>query len=113
MVHHLKLATVPFNAIMDGSKTIESRLFDEKRQKIAVGDEIIFTNREDIAQTVKVKVINLHRAATFHELFTQFGPAKFGGESIKWLDEQINEFYTVADQEKYGTVGIEFYVMQP
>ena len=108
MLHHLKLATVPFNAIMDGSKTIESRLFDEKRQKIAVGDEIIFTNREDIARTVKVKVINLHRAATFHDLFMRLSPAKFGGESVAWLDSQINEFYTVADQHKNGVLGVEF-----
>ena len=39
--HQLKLATEPFNAIISGNKTIESRLYDAKRQKIQIGDRII------------------------------------------------------------------------
>lgn len=39
--HQLKLATEPFNAIISGNKTIESRLYDAKRQKIQIGDQII------------------------------------------------------------------------
>ena len=45
-IHQLQLATVPFEAITSGVKTIESRLYDEKRQTIQLGDTIIFTNRE-------------------------------------------------------------------
>lgn len=44
IIHQLKLAAEPFNAITSGNKTIESRLFDDKRQKIQLGDKIIFTN---------------------------------------------------------------------
>ena len=106
--HYLRLATEPFEAIVSGRKTIESRLFDEKRQKIAVGDEIIFTNREDTEQTATVRVTGLLREDTFHDLFTRNDPVKFGGESIEWLDGQIGEFYTEAEQRKYGVVGIEF-----
>lgn len=32
--HHLQLAAEPFEAITNGRKTIESRLYDEKRQLI-------------------------------------------------------------------------------
>ncbi|MFC2574863.1 MAG: ASCH domain-containing protein [Candidatus Saccharimonas sp.] len=39
--HQLTLATESFNAITSGNKTIESRLYDEKRQKIQIGDQII------------------------------------------------------------------------
>ena len=46
-IHQLQLATVPFDAITSGVKTIESRLYDEKRQTIQLGDTIIFTNREN------------------------------------------------------------------
>ncbi|HSW92661.1 MAG TPA: ASCH domain-containing protein [Patescibacteria group bacterium] len=106
--HCLQLATQPFEAIISGKKTIESRLFDEKRQKIMIGDEIVFTNRENIEQTVGVKVINLYHDKTFHDLFTRIGPAKFGGESVAWLDNQIREFYSEADQRKNGVLGIEF-----
>ena len=84
--HQLKLATEPFNAITSGNKTIESRLYDEKRQKIQLGDEIVFTNRDNPSQTTAVKVAGLLRYATFHDLFSHNDPQKFGGESIEWLE---------------------------
>ena len=71
ITHQLKLATEPFNAITSGNKTIESRLYDEKRQKIQLGDEIVFTNRDNPSQIATVKVVGLLRYATFQDLFTQ------------------------------------------
>ena len=59
--HNLQLATEPFNAIISGQKTIESRLYDEKRQSIQLGDKLIFTNREQPDQTVEVTVLGLLR----------------------------------------------------
>ncbi len=106
--HQLQLATIPFEAITSGAKTIESRLYDEKRQTIQIGDTIVFTNRENTNQTVSVKVIGLLRYETFYNLFSHNNPAKFGGESIEWLENQINEFYSIDDQRKDGVIGIEF-----
>jgi len=45
-IHTLKLATEPFESIKSGQKIIESRLYDEKRREIEIGDEIEFTNRD-------------------------------------------------------------------
>ena len=106
--HQLRLATEPYDAIVSGKKTIESRLYDEKRQKIQIGDQIIFTNREDPSQIATVKVIGLLRYATFHDLFSHNDPHKFGGESVEWLENQINEFYSLRDQIQDGVIGIEF-----
>ncbi len=106
--HQLQLATIPFNAITSGTKTIESRLYDEKRQTIKIGDTIIFTNRENPDQIVSVKVIGLLRYETFHDLFSRNDPAKFGGESVKWLENQINEFYSIGEQKQNGVIGLEF-----
>ena len=106
--HQLQLATIPFDAITSGAKTIESRLFDEKRQTIQFGDTIVFTNRENPDQTVSVKVVGLLRYETFQDLFTHNNPVKFGGESVEQLENQINEFYSIDDQKKNGVVGIEF-----
>lgn len=106
--HQLQLATIPFNAIMSGVKTVESRLFDEKRQKIQLGDENIFTNRENPKQQVAVRFIGLLRYQNFHDLFTHSNPAKFGGESVDWLEKQISEFYSLSDQLENGVIGIEF-----
>lgn len=106
--HQLQLATVPFDAITSGAKTIESRLYDEKRQLIQIGDTIEFTNREAPDQMITVKVIGLLRYETFHDLFSHNDPAKFGGESVEWLENQINEFYSVDQQKENGVIGIEF-----
>ena len=100
--HRLKLHSEPFAAIVSGQKTIESRLYDEKRQKIQLGDQIMFINRTNPEQTMTATVVGLLRYATFHDLL------KFGGESVEWLENQINEFYSAADQERYGVLGIEF-----
>lgn len=107
-VHKLQLANEPFTAIKDGRKTIESRLFDDKRQLIQLGDTIEFTNREAPDQKVSTRVIGLLRYSTFHDLFSHNNPSKFGGESIEWLENQINEFYSIETQQKNGVIGIEF-----
>lgn len=110
--HQLKLATEPFNAIISGNKTIESRLYDVKRQKIQIGDRIIFTNRDNSEQTVTAEVIGLLRYATFRDLFSHNNPRKFGGDNVEWLENQISEFYSIEDQKIYGVIGIEFKVCQ-
>ena len=40
MEHTMQLNPVPFAMIKSGQKTIELCLYDEKRQKIAIGDTI-------------------------------------------------------------------------
>ena len=110
--HQLKLATEPFNAIISGDKTIESRLYDAKRQKIQIGDRIIFTNRDNSEQTVTAEVVGLLRDATFRDLFSHNNPRKFGGDNVEWLENQISEFYSIEDQKIYGVIGIEFKVCQ-
>ena len=108
--HQLKLATEPFNAIISGNKTIESRLYDTKRQKIQIGDRIIFTNRDNSEQTVTAGAVGLLRYATFRDLFSHNNPRKFGGDNVEWLENQISEFYSIEDQKIYGVIGIEFKV---
>jgi len=108
--HQLKLATEPFNAIISGNKTIESRLYDAKRQKIQIGDRIIFTNRDNSEQTATAEVVGLLRYATFRDLFSHNNPRKFGGDNVEWLENQISEFYSIEDQKIYGVIGIEFKV---
>ena len=108
--HQLKLATEPFSAIISGNKTIESRLYDTKRQKIQIGDRIIFTNRDNSEQTATAEVVGLLRYATFRDLFSHNNPRKFGGDNVEWLENQISEFYSIEDQKIYGVIGIEFRV---
>ena len=60
-VHNMKLYQSPFDNISNGSKTIELRLNDEKRQKINVGDIIEFHNYNDDSKIIKTKVKALHK----------------------------------------------------
>lgn len=42
MFHYMNFVPSAFAKIADGSKTIELRLNDEKRQRINVGDTVVF-----------------------------------------------------------------------
>jgi ASC-1-like (ASCH) protein len=45
----MNLTPSPLHMIREGKKTIELRLYDEKRKAISVGDTITFLNTEDAA----------------------------------------------------------------
>ncbi len=111
MIHNFKLAAEPFNAIKSGKKTIESRLYDEKRQKIQLGDVVVFTNRVDAGQVIRTKVIGLLRYATFKDLFLHNNPSKFGGQDVGWLKKQVSQFYSLEEQKQNGVLGIEFEII--
>ena len=51
MLHQMNLHPAPFSLVESGLKTIELRLYDEKRRQIAVGDTILFTCTDDPART--------------------------------------------------------------
>jgi ASC-1-like (ASCH) protein len=110
--HKLQLTVSPFNAIISGAKTIESRLYDDKRQLIKIGDIIVFTNREMPSQTISVRVTNLLHHDTFHSLFSSNNPTKFGGTSVEQLEKQVSQFYSTDQQNQNGVVGIEFVLLQ-
>lgn len=101
----MNLSSVPFAAIKDGSKVIESRLYDAKRQDIELGDEIVFHN-DDSDDTVTTRVVGLLRYATFREMFEDNDPLKFGGPDADWLTNQIEEFYSPEKQLANGVVGV-------
>ncbi len=102
----MEVATKPFNDIASGKKAIESRLFDEKRQRIAIGDQIIFNENDKPEKNVATKVIGLLRYRTFKELFADHEPSLFGEESRDFLLTQIRQFYSDENEQKYGVVGI-------
>jgi ASC-1-like (ASCH) protein len=102
----MRLQTKPFDRIKSGEKTIEVRLYDEKRKKLQIGDVIEFT-REPGTETLKVEVIGLHNFKTFADLVNAFPENPFGGESASDLLKSIYTYYTREEEEKYGVLGIE------
>lgn len=108
MEHILKLQPKYFDYINNGTKRIELRLYDEKRQKIAIGDTIIFQKEPELETTMKVKVIGLLRYNTFEELFEDFDIEMMADKSMTKQDllSVLEEFYTPEKQKQYGVVGI-------
>ena len=106
MQYQMKLATEPFNKIASGTKLIESRLFDEKRQQLSIGDQIVFSENENPENTVTIVVKGLLRYQTFKELFADHDPSLFGEDSKDFLLAQIKSFYSDEDEQKYGVVGV-------
>lgn len=102
----MRLAPEPFEAICSGKKVIESRLFDEKRRNVALGDSILFSNTENPERTIQTQVTDLLRYSSFKELFENHDPALFGGSNPAELLQQIRKFYSEAEEEKYGVIGI-------
>lgn len=108
MEHILKLQPKYFDYIKNGTKRIELRLYDEKRQKIDIGDTIIFQKEPELETNMKVKVIGLLRYNTFEELFQDFDIEIMADKSMtkQELLNVLEEFYTPEKQKQYGVVGI-------
>lgn len=110
MTHYMKLKDKPFCAIRDGRKTIELRLYDEKRRSVQVGDRIEFTRMTDVTQKITVKVTALHLFDSFEDLYANLPLEKCGydGDSIKRASaSDMREYYPEEEQREYGVVGIE------
>ena len=113
MEHILKLQPKYFDYINNGTKRIELRLYDEKRQKINIGDTIIFQKEPELEIIMKVKVIGILRYNTFKDLFEDFDIEMLADRSMskQELLNVLEEFYTPEKQEQYGVVGIRIEII--
>jgi len=107
MIHQLRIHNKTFELIKSGNKTIEMRLYDEKRKLINVDDIIRFTNRVT-GEIIETKVIKLHLFNNFDELYNDFDKILLGYEGNEVANpDDMNIYYSKEEQEKYGVVGIE------
>ena len=108
--HVMNLTPLPMQQIRDGRKTIELRLYDEKRKLISVGDTIKFINTEDSNDTLSVTVTNLFVFASFGELYMHLPLLKCGynDENINGASpDDMDRYYSKEKQNEYGVIGIE------
>ncbi len=102
MLHQMKLLESPFRRIKDGTKTIEFRLNDEKRQKINIGDKIEFTLLPELKEKLIVEVLEIYNADTFYQFFLNLGN---NDEEAKEHTEGMYTIYSKEEEEKYGAWG--------
>ena len=108
MLHQMKLKSEPFCKIKSGTKTIELRLNDEKRQQVQVGDFIEFSQIDDSSQRLTVRVTALHHFNSFAELYAALPKEKLGYAPNEMPDpNHMDAYYPRDKQEKYGVLGIE------
>ena len=106
MTHLMNLHNNPFVKIKAGTKTVEMRLYDERRQTICVGDNILFTNIISGEQLL-VEVISLHVFVNFEQLYAKFDKVAIGYDSSEVADyKDMNQYYTDEQIARCGVVGI-------
>ena len=102
----------PFYAIAEGRKTVELRLYDEKRQRLAVGDKLQLSMRGDCTKYIIAYVKALHRADSFKSLFEGelFPLTGFDGFTVEEAVCEMRKYYASTEESLYGVVGIELEV---
>ena len=104
MLHKMKLQPDPFNRIVNGTKTVEFRLYDEKRKQIKIGDKIEFSKLPDLEEKIICDVIDLYREDKFETLFNKLISDK---EEVARKTQAMYQYYTPEEESKYGVLGIE------
>lgn len=104
MLHKMKLNESPFEMIKNGTKTIEFRLYDEKRQGVKIEDKIEFSKLPDLQEKLLVDVLELYQEDTFERLFRKLS---FNEEEVIRKTRAMHEIYSPEKEQQYGVLGIK------
>lgn len=109
MEHYMNLNKEPFDRVAQGSKTIELRLNDEKRQRIRVGDSIVFSLNGQADRRIRAEVTALYPFASFDDLFRSLPLSACGytQEELASADPRdMRLYYSEEAEKRYGVLGI-------
>ena len=109
--HCMHLAPEPFALVKNGRKTVELRLWDEKRRRLRPGDVIRFECADGSGKVLRVRVTELLCFATFTELYAAVPLAELGcGEDqlASASPEDMDAYYSPEQQARWGVTGIRF-----
>ena len=106
VLHHIRLKQSPFEKIKEGTKTIEVRLFDEKRKELRIRDEIEFSLMSNPNDKIRVRIKNLVQHESFSNLYETFPPELFGVGNKENFTKSMYSIYTKENENKYGGLGI-------
>lgn len=105
----MSIMQIPFSKIMDSSKKIELRIYDEKRQKVKVCDVIEFVNAST-GEKVKCLVKGLLVFEDFKSLVSFLPASLFGYDSKEEIKLRMERLASEEEQSEYGVVG---FVIEP
>lgn len=112
-MHEMKLQEKYFNYILNGTKRVELRLNDEKRQQINLGDIITFRKAPELKESFQVKVVELINAKSFKDLLKVMNIEDVADQSMtkEELLNVLEQFYSKEEQKQYGVLGIRFILL--
>ena len=109
-LHRMHLDPKAFERMEDEQKTVELRLYDEKRRRIRAGDVIRFESTDDDTDVLFARVTGMRFFASFDELYAAlpltacgYAPEELATASPRDMDK----YYSPEAQQKWGVVGIE------
>lgn len=110
--HIMSLNPDAFTLIKNRTKTIEMRLYDEKRQEISKEDSIVFISTDNSNNQLKVKVKEIHKYNSFDDLYREFDKIKLGYNKNDCASpNDMEQYYSKEKIKKYGVVGIEIEII--
>ncbi len=106
-IHEMRLHKEPYELIKNGTKTLELRVNDPKRQLLKIGDIITFISRAT-EEKLDAVIINLYKCKDFEEIYKKFDKVAIGYEENDIPKaEDMEKYYSKEDIKKYGTLVIE------
>lgn len=109
MTHKMHLYPAPFAQIKRGKKKREYRLYDEKRQKLRVGDRIVFSKLPEKKEEVAVTITSLTRFATFSACYKAYFAEDFAqayADVAAVTADTYENYYTPDAEARYGALVI-------
>ena len=109
-LHRMHLDPDAFSKIDAGEKTIELRLYDEKRRRILAGDVIRFESTDDETDVLYAQVEGLRFFPSFEELYAALPLTDCGytaKEAKTASPRDMDRYYSPEEQRTWGVVGIE------
>lgn len=99
-----------FELVGEDIKDVEVRVNDEKRRKLKIGDTLLFVNRGNEEETIRVEVMDLIYYSSFEDVTKVFPMERIykAGVSVSDYIALMNQFYSQEEIKKYGIVAIKF-----
>lgn len=106
--HQMSLKKKAFERTRDGKKTVDIRLFDERRHSLSIGDIIEFRCSEEDLGILPRQVVGIYRYENLASLVKDFKAPELGFtlSEIELIDAYISEIYKKERIDKYGFIAI-------
>lgn len=113
MQFQMNLKDEYFDKMKSGQKIYEIRLNDEKRQKLNIGDSIVFCRNGDEDDCIHTFVEDLLHFNSFANmlLFLPVAQLGFENKTRKEIEEVYHSFYPPELEQKYKVLAIKLKIM--